>query len=366
MPMEEIQEAFHGAIDPNEMRRRGIDPERVLDFSTNVNPFGPSPRVREAVSGAVLDRYPDRDCLRLRETIGELEGIAINRIMVGNGSSELLQSFAQAFLQLGDEVLIVGPTYSEYARASRLAGARARECRATVASGFAVPVEGVEAALRDRKPKVAFLCNPNNPTGKTVSRRVLLDWVVAHEATHFFVDESYIAFADPAASIVGIDLPNLTVLRSLTKSHALAGLRLGYAVGDPEVIRQLCQRRIPWSVSAPAQAAGVAAMQDRGHLNASLTRLREAKQELIEWLLARGWSPVPSEANFFLLPVGDVAVVHERLLSDHVLVRDCRSFGIENHIRIGVRSAEENARFVASLQARISFTTLDSSTPVSF
>jgi histidinol-phosphate/aromatic aminotransferase/cobyric acid decarboxylase-like protein len=96
-PDESIKEAYHGAIDPSEMIRRGLDPDQVIDFSTNVNPFGPSPRVREAVCNCVLDRYPDRQCLRLRECIAAHEAVAIDRIIVGNGSSELLQSLAQLF-----------------------------------------------------------------------------------------------------------------------------------------------------------------------------------------------------------------------------------------------------------------------------
>lgn len=344
-----IEEAVHGAIDPSEMRRRGIDPDRILDFSTNVQPFGPSPRVREAVSRAVLDRYPDRECVHLREVISAREGIPLERIVVGNGSSELLQSFAQAFLRPGDHALVLGPTYAEYARASRLAGAGVEECRATADSRFAVPLERFAATLREHSPKVAFLCNPNNPTGQLLEAERILNWVACFRDTHFVVDESYLDFVAEAASVAQRDQCNLTVLRSLTKSHALAGLRLGYAVADPEVIRMLCRRRIPWSVSAPAQAAGIAAIQDREHLEVSMSRLREAKRKLVEELRGGGWSPLPSATNFFLLPVEDPPALRERLLSEQILVRDCHSFGIANHIRIGVRSSEENAQLLAAL-----------------
>lgn len=348
---EDIEEAFHGAIDPGEMRRRGIEPARVIDFSTNVNPFGPSPRVRKAVSSAVLDRYPDRQCLRLRETISEQEGIGIEQIVVGNGSSELLQLLAQTFLRHDDEVLIVGPTYSEYARASRLAGARVNESLATADFQFAVPIEAIEVALQ-RQPAIVYLCNPNNPTGQIVERESILGWAASYRSTQFVVDESYIEFTESVASVTNLDVPNLIVLRSLTKSHALAGLRLGYAIADRDVIRQLCQRRIPWSVSAPAQAAGIAAIEDRDYLRTSLARLREAKCELVEQLVARGFRPVQSAANFFLLPVSDAAAVREHLLSHHVLVRDCRSFGISNHIRIGTRTGAENARLITALSLK--------------
>ena len=347
----EIGEAFHGAIDFSEMRRRGIDPARLIDFSTNVNPFGPSPLVREAVCRAVLDRYPDRECWQLRETISQREGVAVDRILVGSGSSELLQSLTQAFLRANDEVLIIGPTYSEYARASRLAGALVSECRATPDSGFAIPIDIIEAALRKQSPKIAFLCNPNNPTGQVVPRELILAWGASSPSTLFVIDESYIDFLGPEMEVSAVPAvsPNLIVLKSLTKSHAIAGLRLGYAIAAPDVIQALRRRRIPWNVSAPAQSAGVAAMGDQLHLERCMTRLQRAKRELIEGLLADGCEPVPSAANFFLLRLRDAAAVREHLLSHDVLVRDCRSFGIPEYIRIGARTRAENRELMSRL-----------------
>ncbi len=345
---ENLQEAYHGSIDYREMRRYGIDPEQVIDFSANINPFGPSPRVRQAVCKCVLDRYPDRQSLQLRETISAHHAVAIDRIAVGNGSSELLQSLAQLFLQPGDEALIVGPTYGEYARASRLAGARVEHCRATAECGFAVPVKAIEIALQ-RQPKVAFLCNPNNPTGQGIDHELILAWIASHRETKFIIDESYIDFVVSPASVIRADYPNLNVLRSMTKSYALAGLRLGYAVADPDVIQQLCQRRVPWNVSAVAQAAGIAAIEDQAYLQNCLTRLREAKRELLQGLASRQFDTVASAANFFLIRVGDAAVARQRLLSHHLLVRDCASFGIPDHIRIAVRTPEQNGQLIAAL-----------------
>ena len=343
---ESIQESHHGAIDPGEMIRRGIDPDQVIDFSTNINPFGPSPRVREAVCGCALERYPDRQCLRLRESIAAHEAVATDHIIVGNGSSELLQSLAQLLLRPGDKVLIMGPTYCEYARSARLVEAQVNECRATPESGFAIPVDAFDDALRQGRPNMAFLCNPNNPTGKVIEREKLLRWVDANRETWFVIDESYIDFAASADSVIGTTFPNLIVLRSMTKSYALAGLRLGYACADRDVIRRLCQRRVPWNVSTPAQVAGVAAMEDQAYLKSSLKRLETAKSELLNRLAKRGFVSVDSATNFFLLRVSDVAAVRESLLVQNLLVRDCTSFGIDNHIRIGVRTREENARLI--------------------
>ena len=150
-------------------------------------------------------------------------------------------------------------------------------------------------------------------------------------------------------SLASADAGNLIVVRSLTKSYALAGLRLGYAIADRNVVRQLRERRVPWSVSAVAQAAGIAAIEDRAHLQASLARLRDATRELIQGLLAGRWHPVPTAANFFLLPVGDAAAIRHQLLADSLLVRDCASFGIPGYIRIGVRAREENMALLNGL-----------------
>jgi histidinol-phosphate/aromatic aminotransferase/cobyric acid decarboxylase-like protein len=138
-------------------------------------------------------------------------------------------------------------------------------------------------------------------------------------------------------------------LRSLTKAHGLAGLRLGYALGAPEVIAALRAVQPPWSVNALAQAAGLAALRDERHLRDSLTRLKEAKVALVEQLQAARFAPVPSAVPFFLIPVGDAALVRSVLLRRGILVRDCTSFGLPDYIRVSARRPEENARLVAAL-----------------
>lgn len=338
-----LGEVYHGSIDAGELQRLGIDPDHVIDFSSNINPFGPSPRVGEAVQQTPLDRYPDRHCTALRAAIAAKTGVDAKRIAVGNGSSELLQTTAQLLLSTGDAALILGPTYSEYERASCLAGARVHHCSAAAEDGFAVPLDSFDRDLRRLRPRAAFLCNPNNPTGQVVDRGAILHWAQTYRDTCFVVDESYIDFAQTDCSVVATELPNLIVLRSMTKSYALAGLRLGYVIADAGVIRELCRRRVPWNVSAPAQAAGVAAIEDQAHLRDCLFRLHDAKQMLLAELSARQIDIVASDANFMLLRLGDAATMRSRLLSYNLLVRDCSSFGLPDHARVSVRSEAENA-----------------------
>jgi histidinol-phosphate aminotransferase len=166
----------------------------------------------------------------------------------------------------------------------------------------------------------------------------------------FVVDEAYLAFAPGLASVVGHHRDNLLVLRSLTKDYALAGLRLGYAIGSAPMIETLARVRPPWSVNAFAQAAGVAALNDGDHLRQSLTVLQQAKAELLTGLSSLGLAPVPSAAPFFLLPVGNGAFFRRALLRQRIVVRDAASFGLPGYVRISTRTPEQNERLLQAIR----------------
>jgi histidinol-phosphate aminotransferase len=339
----------HGGVDLSELSLLGLRPDQVLDFSANINPFGPSPTVREAVNGVAFDRYPDRMCLELSRELAARHGVAEERVLVGNGSTELIWLTVVAFLKAGDRVVILGPTFSGYERSSRLMEAQVLTCRAREVDGFCPPFDAFDALVEECQPKLAFLANPNNPTGKSVPLVRVYDLAVRHQQTLFVLDEAY---ADPSSRFVrqADRVPeNVLRLRSLTKAHGLAGLRLGYAVGAEAVIAVLRAAQPPWSVNAAAQAAGLAALRDERHLRETLASWSAAGAELIERLRGAGFSPIPSETPFFLLPVGDAASVRTSLLRRGILVRDCTSFGLPGHVRISGRTREDNARIVTAL-----------------
>ncbi len=366
-----MTEAVHGGLDQTELAALGIDPNAVLDFSTNVNPFGPAESVRAAIAEATLDSYPDRDALLLRKVLSEHLGIPADRILPGNGASELVQLVALAFLRPGDTALIIGPTYAEYARVTALMGAKPHSWLAPADMNFAIDIDEVTAALRATHPRVCFVCNPNNPTGTLLPADAICHWLSAFPQTLFVVDEAYLEFVAQAQSLVTESRPNLIVLRSLTKAYGLAGLRLGFAVAPPHLIAALRRVRFPWSVSSPAQAAGIAALRDRHHLNQSLLRLHAAKQALVPAILAlpsplagegsgvRGrefpdrllhpWRLLPSPTNFFLLEVGNATALRNALLTCGLLVRDCTSFGLPHFIRLSSRDQPDNGKLVAAL-----------------
>lgn len=343
-----IPEAIHGALDFAELDRLGLAPEAVLDFSVNGNPYGPSPCVREAMAHVPYDRYPDREVLALRRVLAMHLDVTPDQILVGNGSTELVWLAALAFVRAGDAVLLVGPTFGEYTRAAVLMGAHLCHYTAQPEDFNMVPGE-ITQLLQQWQPRLVFLCNPNNPTGTFIWPDVITHWATTCPDTLFIVDEAYLTFAASAPSVLPVQRPNMLVLRSMTKAYALAGLRLGYAVGAPDVLDALRRTRPPWSVNAFAQAAGIAALQDTDHLTACLTHIAAAKHDLIAGVQALGLAPVPSTTHFFLMRVSHGAAYRQALLERGILIRDCASFGLPTYIRVATRRPEENARLLAAL-----------------
>lgn len=328
----------------------GLDPDEVLDFSVNSNPYGPSPAVREALAQVPLDRYPDREALALRRALAARLDVSLEQIVAGNGTAELLWLVGLAFLRPADRVFILGPTFGEYTRVTGLMGAQAEVWSAREETGFAIEPREVARQLEQLKPRLAFLCNPNNPTGTVLPPDEIATWTEAHPNTLFVIDEAYLNFAPDATSALTLGADNVLVLRSMTKDYALTGLRLGYAVGHPRTIEALARVRPPWNVNAMAQAAGVAALADDAHLQRSLTKLMEAKGQLVDALSKQGLEPLPSAVHFFLVNVGDGSAFRQRLLRGGILVRDCASFGLPAYVRIATRRPAENQQLLTAIR----------------
>lgn len=335
----------HGGPDLAELRGLGIDPARLIDFSVCTNPFGPSPRVHEAIAHAAVDRYPDPESSALRTALAEKYSLRPEEILVGNGVSELIWLTALAFIRPRARVLVLGPTYGEYARAVRLCGGEVRTCNAQARDYFAPSSEEIECQLA--QAGVVFLCNPNNPTGAVCAPEVVVSWARRHPQTLFVVDEAYQAFVPDLSSLVGARVENLLVLRSMTKDYALTGLRIGYAVGSASVVKGLADVRPPWSVNAVAQAAAEAALGDERHLIESLAKLEAAKEVFVQRLRNLGMDVFPSAAHFFLVRVGNGPCFREKLLKRGILVRNAASFGLPDFVRLATRRPEHNALFCA-------------------
>jgi histidinol-phosphate aminotransferase len=333
--VQELQPVAHGSVAAAELAGFGLTLADVLDFSVNTNPLGPAPAVLRAVQQADWTRYPGDDEAPLRDGLARQARVTSDHIALGNGSAELLWLIALAVLQPGDQVVVVGPTFGEYARAALSVGARVAEVE----------------TLSDVPPaRLVFVCNPNNPTGALVDRRQIELLLLDLPERVVVLDEAYAAFV--AERWRAEDLltahPNLIVLRSLTKDHALPGLRLGYLVAAPEVASAVEAVRPPWSVNAGALRAGLATLEPaaQAHVERARALVATSRTLLTDGLTELGYTVRPSAANFVLVQVGDAAQFRRALLPHGIVVRDCTSFGLPAYVRIACRLPEQCARLV--------------------
>ena len=347
----------HGGVRPADLRALGLRPEDVLDFSASISPIGLPAGVWEAMAGVDLSAYPDPECLELREAIsrhlsgtGNTSGVVpIERILVGNGSTELIHLLARAFLSptrpgaaTGPQkrALLFTPTYGEYSGACRLAGAAVINFDADYSPPFRWDLEEAARRIEGERPGLVFLCNPNNPTGVYLNAGdvQMLAGAVGGYGGLLVVDEAYLSFVTDSWDSLGlVDGGNVVLLRSMTKDYALTALRLGYAVASEDVTAALAALQPDWSVNGLAQAAGLAALADAGYLDRARAEVERGKDLLAHRLGELGFTVHPSSANYLLADVGDAARWRERLMRRGLFVRDCASFGLPSCIRIGIR-----------------------------
>lgn len=305
----------------------------ILDFSANFNPYPPS--VNWYPDTAHIGEYPDDTYTILKERIACKFNRNPEEICVGNGSVELIRAFSLAALTPGDRYLIDHPSFGEYAVGAQLAGARET-------------TDIREAAVR-------YLCNPNNPTGRLFSSdeiRACLEEARTADAL-LFVDEAFIEMVLGGSSCVGWNDDHLFILRSLTKSFTVPGLRFGYGFGDPDLISRIEIARSPWTVNVFAEQFAIRAFEAYDQLEESRRLIARDRGRLLKQLDAIGLLWEPPSANFILvhLPVPARPLVEQLVHRHGILVRDCTSFGLPSSIRIAVRRPEENDRCIEAIEA---------------
>lgn len=347
----------HGALDHAELAALGLEPQTLLDFSSNVNPFGPPPGVRQTLATLDPAAYPDRSCYGLRQRLAERHGCMPAQVLLGNGSNELIHLLARALLSPGDRALVIGPTFGEYAHASRLAGAAVLEWQADSISGFRVDLAAVLDLIRQQRPRLVWLCAPNNPTGAALAVDELAALVAACGMTGgtLALDRAYAEMqrdSDPLAVEQMLADPAVVRLHSLTKLYALAGLRLGYALGSAEVIARIAVYQPAWSVNSAAQAAGCVALDDRTFVTTTLPLLWQSSDKLRDGLAALGLSVLRAALPFMLVRTGDGAATRAALLQHGMVVRDCASFGLSAYVRVAPGRPEQNQRLIAAWSTR--------------
>ncbi len=356
----------HGTLDYAEVRALGIDPAALTVFSSNINPYGPPESVLQALRNAcnaeTITRYPDRFSLDLRDKLAQVHDIPPETILAGNGTADIMWLIGLVLLQQR-RVAILGPTFGEYANVAAMMGAtvlpvslpgwtqRGQKYTQTD-TPLGVAFDATCQALIDAQPDVVFLCNPNNPTGQAFSHTEMARFLEAAPDALWIIDEAYADFTDePTTSIHQLGQTKHLILRSMTKDFALGGLRIGYAVGPAQTIAALQTSQPPWNVNILAQIGALACLDELAWRRQTLAQLRQDCTTLQEQLRAAGFAPLPTQLNFFLTPVNDAGKVRQALLSQRLVVRDCTSFGLPNHIRIAARRADENERLVAALAA---------------
>ena len=351
--IENIGVCPHGGINYAELQLMGIAPQAILDFSVCTNPFMPPPRIKKMRLGSVaIEQYPDSEATELRQRLSTILKVPSDNIMVGSGTTELIRLIALAYFRHGDKILILEPTYGEYGVASQIVGAKLIKQWMKAKDGFAPLLEETTDLLRQHTPKAVFICNPNNPTGKYLAQTETAMVLDAIDDSLLVLDEAYLSFVEQSWSSTGfISRGNVVILRSMTKDWGLAGLRLGYAIADREIInnlRRVCQ---PWNVNAVAQKAGLLILDDKKYFECTKYKIKEAKQFLINGLVQLGFQPLSSDTNYFLVDVGDAKSFRTALLKHGFQVRDCASFGLPEYIRIAPRTMPECQKLINTIQA---------------
>jgi histidinol-phosphate aminotransferase len=312
----------------------------IIDFSVSLNPYGPPNFVPEVIREAIeeINVYPDTESIDLRTKLAEKFRCKPDEVVVGAGVSELVQLVALSFVK--ERVVIPRHTYGEYEPAARLMGARITHVEMPE---LRIDPDMIAEAMQP--DDVVFLCNPNNPTGQYLPGDGIARIVEAAERVDALVvlDEAYVDFVTGAFPTYTLSKNHLIILRSLTKSFAIPGIRIGYALSSEAIINALEKVKVPWSVSACAQKVGAAVIGPEGDafLAASRERIERSKGKIEKVM------DVHTDANFYILKVGTTArEVKKEFLTRGIQVRDCTSFGLPAHIRFSVRKDEENERLL--------------------
>ncbi|MGA9077827.1 MAG: histidinol-phosphate transaminase [Acidimicrobiales bacterium] len=335
--------------------------EVAVRLNTNEAPEPPPPEFVAALAAAVgevaLNRYPDRRATRLREAIAELHGLGADQVFCANGSNEVIQSLLLAYGGPGRSCALFEPTYALHSHIARLTstrvveGERGPDYLIEPAEVDRVLAAAAATASGDGEPAVVFLCSPNNPTG-LVEPDETVEAVLARAPGIVVVDEAYIQFARRSAVALLAGHDNLVVLRTYSKTWALAGLRLGYALGAPAIIEALFSAALPYHVDAVKQAAGTIALQFTAAMDGRVARLVAERARVLAGLAALGLAATPSESNFILFSTGDrdAHEVWEGLVARSVLVRDLSGWPrLAGHLRVTIGTGAENDAFLAAL-----------------
>ena len=366
-PIRELSPCIHGGDVWKISEKFRIPLNQVIDFSVPINPLGASKKVLQSIRQHLnlIKNYPDPNHEWLIETLSNYVGVKSNNIIVGNGSTELIYLFAEVFVESGCDAVIPIPTFGEYKVATMRIGGRPWFLKCDPAKNFRLNFEELEKAI-SKKTRIVYFCNPNSPTGILYEKDDVLRVVrlAAEKNVLVFLDEDYVDFVDDdkrysmAEYVTRYD--NLFILRSLTKFFALAGLRIGFGIASPDVVKALRRAKMPWSVNSLAMFAATEAVKDDDYVKRSRLLISRSKRQMQKMLQEFPWLKVyPSETNFFLIEIteGDLTSTQlkEELARKGLLIRDCSDFdGLNSRFfRVSVNKPEENKKLIEHLKSFI-------------
>ena len=359
--LKNLDHAVHGGNISKKYSKNLDKWKEILDFSTNINPIGPSKNVLTAIENNLwqIAYYPESSSLLLREEVSNFFGnkISPESLIICAGLTELINLTAEVFIQPNSKVLIPVPTYEDYKWAVNKFGGKTKFLNLQSQDNFRM-----DSIIEYITPDISsiYICNPNNPTARLENSKLMIEIVELANNNNIlvFVDESFIDYCDPKSSLIFQiqNYPNLIIFRSFTKFFALTGLRIGYGISNENIIELLMKGKLPWNVNCLAQVAAIYAIRDQIFIRNSRENINKERNYLINSLKnIAGIKVFPSDTGFILFQLKsniDPNKFEEKLLENKILIRNCSSFqGLDDtYYRIGIKLRKDNEKLIKILK----------------
>ncbi len=338
---------------PIDETKRELGLREVIKMASNENPIGVSPKAVAAIKKAITDinRYPDSNGFYLKRKLSCKYGLKPQNILLGNGSDEIIDIIIKTFVEDDENIITADTTFLEYEIIARVNN---RKVITVPLKYFKYDLEAIKRKV-DKKTKLIFIANPNNPTGTYVTRHEIADFVKNLAPDVIVVlDEAYETFIDVddfPKSIASIGNDNIIIMKTFSKVYGLAGLRIGYALAVPELIAAMEKARQPFNVNMLAQAGALAVLDDKKFIKKTRKTILEGKNYLYDEFKKMGIAYVPSVANFILFDCArETTAFFKAMLKFGVIVRDMKQYGLNNFIRVTIGTKKENQRFIKVLK----------------
>ena len=336
-------------------REMGLEEKSIVKLASNENPRGIGPRTRAAIEKALGDlaRYPDGNGFELKDALSRRYGVSMDSIVLGNGSNDVLELVAMAFLGAGTSAVYSQHSFAVYPLATQARGAR----------GISVPAKDfghdlpAMAKAVEADTRIVFIANPNNPTGTFVDYGAMEAFLKSVPGCIVVLDEAYNEYLPPELRVDTAKwvkrYPNLVVTRTFSKAYGLAGLRVGYAMANPAIADLMNRVRQPFNVNSISLTAAAAALDDMEFVARSYAENRSGLKQIEEGVRVLGLEYIPSYGNFITVRVGKAGEIFKRLLKRGVIVRPVTGYELPEHLRISIGTPEENERFLKALAASL-------------